>query len=253
MPKTLFQNIVFTAIMALFMVYGMIVYNIALATGGVTNQTFVMALGELKIMAPIAFLLEFFIVDKLAHKLAFTFVKPTDRPTVIACAISFCICCVMCPVMSLIATLLFKEPRFGTWVQTFGMNLPCALLWQLCYCGPLVRLIFRALFREKKAHQPVALLQPPLLVRNAPGFPLRLCGWGSRGRFLLGAPGQPESCPRGCNTFPQKATDRAYRVHPRSAGDGLETTRKTGGDGRCGQWRNSIGHTGRTSTAICAA
>ena len=157
MPKTLFQNIVFTAIMALFMVYGMIVYNIALATGGVTNQTFVMALGELKIMAPIAFLLEFFIVDKLAHKLAFTFVKPTDRPTVIACAISFCICCVMCPVMSLIATILFKEEHtFAVWIQTWGMNLPCALLWQLCYCGPLVRLIFRALFREKKAQQPVA-------------------------------------------------------------------------------------------------
>lgn len=25
-----------------------------------------------------------------------------------------------------------------------------ALLWQLCYCGPLVRLIFRTIFREKK-------------------------------------------------------------------------------------------------------
>ena len=33
MPKTLFQNIVFTIIMALLMVYGMICYNVALARG----------------------------------------------------------------------------------------------------------------------------------------------------------------------------------------------------------------------------
>ena len=150
MPKNLIQNIIFTALMALFMVYGMIVYNIALATGGVTNATFVMALEELRIMASVAFLLEFFFVDKLAHMLAFTFVKPDDRPALIACSISFCICCIMCPVMSLIATLLFKEPDFGTWVHTFGMNLPCALLWQLCYCGPAVRFIFRKMFPDKK-------------------------------------------------------------------------------------------------------
>lgn len=61
------------------------------------------------------------------------------------------IVCIMCPVMSLIATLLFKEPSFGTWVQTFGCNLPIALLWQLLYCGPLCRLIFRVLFRKQLA------------------------------------------------------------------------------------------------------
>lgn len=150
MPKTKFQNVVFTAIMAICMVYGMIVYNVALNTGGVHAETFVLALHELYIMAPVAFILEFFVVDGLAHKLAFTFMRPDDRPQFISYAISFCICCVMCPVMSLIATVLFKEqPSFAVWVQTWGMNLPCALLWQLCYCGPFVRLVFRTLFRQK--------------------------------------------------------------------------------------------------------
>ena len=37
MPKTLPQRIVFTIVMATIMVYGMIVYNVALNTGGVTN------------------------------------------------------------------------------------------------------------------------------------------------------------------------------------------------------------------------
>lgn len=51
MPKTLPQRIVFTIVMATIMVYGMIVYNVALNTGGVTNATFGMALHEMPIVA----------------------------------------------------------------------------------------------------------------------------------------------------------------------------------------------------------
>ena len=149
MPQTKFQNVVFTVIMALIMVYGMIVYNVALNTGGVTDQTFLMALHELPIMAPIAFVLEFFVVEKLATRLSFTFMRPTDRPQFITYAISTMIVCIMCPTMSLIATLLFKEPSFGTWIHTWGCNMPVALIWQLLYCGPLCRLLFRLLFRVK--------------------------------------------------------------------------------------------------------
>ena len=58
----------------------------------------------------------------------------------------------MCPIMSLIATMLFKNTHtFGTFIQTWGMNFPCAVLWQMFYCSPLVRLIFRLIFREKKS------------------------------------------------------------------------------------------------------
>ena len=127
MPKTLLEKIVFTVVMAAIMVYGMIVYNVALATGGV---------------------LEFFVVEKLATALAFTFMRPTDRPQFITYAISLMIVCIMCPVMSLVATVLFKEPSFGTWVHTFGCNFPMALCWQMFYCGPLSRFIFRAIFRR---------------------------------------------------------------------------------------------------------
>ena len=143
MPQTKFQNIVYTVIMAIIMVYGMIVYNVALNTGGVTNATFAMALHEIPIMVPVAILLEYFIVEKLATKLAFTVVRPTDRPQIITYAISTMIVCLMCPTMSLIATLLFKQPSFGTWVQTWGCNMPMALIWQL--------LIFRTLFRKQLA------------------------------------------------------------------------------------------------------
>ncbi|MCR5515499.1 MAG: DUF2798 domain-containing protein [Lachnospira sp.] len=151
MPKNKFQDVVFTIIMATCMVYGMVVYNVALNTGGVTGQTFLLALHELPIMVPVAFILEFFIVGKIAPMLAFKVVCPTDRPQFITYAISICICCIMCPVMSLVATILFKDTKtFGTWVQTWAMNFPMALLYQLFYCGPFVRLIFRTIFRDNK-------------------------------------------------------------------------------------------------------
>lgn len=150
MPKTLLEKIVFTVVMAAIMVYGMIVYNVALATGGVTNATFGMALHEMPIMVPVAFVLEFFVVEKLATRLAFTFMRPTDRPQLITYAISTMIVCIMCPVMSLIATLLFKTPSFAEWIHTWALNMPMALIWQLLYCGPLVRLIFRTIFPSAK-------------------------------------------------------------------------------------------------------
>ena len=151
MPKNKFQDVVYTIIMATIIVYGMVVYNVALNMGGVSGATFIAAVHELPIMVPIAFILEFFIVGKIAKGLAFTVVRPTDRPQFITYAISICICCIMCPVMSLVATILFKDTKtFGTWVQTWAMNFPMALLYQLFYCGPFVRLIFRSIFREKK-------------------------------------------------------------------------------------------------------
>ena len=111
MPKNKFQDVVCTIIMATVMVYGMVVYNVALNTGGVTGETFFIALHELPIMVPIAFVLEFFIVGKIAKALAFSVMRPDDRPQFITYAISICICCIMCPIMSLVATFLFKESK----------------------------------------------------------------------------------------------------------------------------------------------
>ena len=152
MPKTKFQNVIFTLMMSFLMVYAMICYNISLNIGEMSNQVFLMAFHEMVIMWPVAFILEFFVVDNLAHKLAFRMVTPQDRPIVITLAISVMIICIMCPVMSLIATLLFKNAGsqfVAVWLQTTFMNFPVAFFWQLMYCGPLIRLIFRNLFPEK--------------------------------------------------------------------------------------------------------
>lgn len=58
MPKNLFQNVIFTLMMSFLMVYVMICYNICLNVGGMSNEVFLMAFGELKIMWPVAFVLD---------------------------------------------------------------------------------------------------------------------------------------------------------------------------------------------------
>lgn len=149
MPKTKFENIVFTLFMSFLMVYAMICYNIALNMGGMSNQVFLLAFHELIIMWPVAFILEYFFVDKLAHYFAFKVVTPKDRPFFITLAISFYIICIMCPIMSLIATILFKTPGvqiISVWFMTILFNFPMAFFWQICYCGPFVRWIFGKLF-----------------------------------------------------------------------------------------------------------
>ena len=152
MPKTKLENVVFTLLMAFVMVYAMICYNIALNVGGMSNQVFAMAFGEMVIMWPVAFLLEFFVVERLSQKLAFRLVTPgVDKPAFVILAISCMIVCLMCPMMSLVATILFKNPGsqiVAVWLQTAVMNFPMALCWQVFFAGPLVRLVVRVLFRR---------------------------------------------------------------------------------------------------------
>lgn len=148
MPKTKFQDIVFTTIMASGMVYGMVLYNIILATERISTNTFTAALHELPLMVAIAFIFEFFLIGGIAKKIAFSLIKPEKHSQLITPAISFCICMLMCPTMSLIATVLFKEPSLSLWLKAWGYNLPIAVLYQLLLCGPVVRFLFRLIFER---------------------------------------------------------------------------------------------------------
>ena len=152
MPKTKLQKIIFTIMMATVMVYAMICYNIAISKSGMTNEIFGLALRELVIMLPIAFILEFFIVEKLSLMLAFRMVKPDDRPVLIQLTISSVIVCLMCPMMSFVATLLFKNPGnqlIAQWIQTTVINFPMALCWQIFFAGPIIRFLFKCMFKEQ--------------------------------------------------------------------------------------------------------
>ena len=155
MPKTKFQEVVFTIMMVFVMVYAMIIYNIALNKGGMTNEVFLLAFHELVIMGPIAFILDFFLFGFLSKKIAFGFVTPgKDAQIMIVLAISAVSVAFMCPCMSFAATVLIKHAPVSqiipTWLQTTAMNFPMAFFWQIFYAGPFVRFVFGKLFPEKE-------------------------------------------------------------------------------------------------------
>ncbi len=53
--------------------------------------------------------------------------------------------CLMCPLMSLAATILFKNAGaefVSVWIQTTAMNFLMALCWQIFFAGPFVRNVF---------------------------------------------------------------------------------------------------------------
>lgn len=154
MPKTKFQDFIYTIIMVIVMVYGMICYNVAINMGGMNNQVFLAALGELPIMGAIAFILEFFFIGKLSQKLAFRLVNPKeDKPIFVILAISAIIVCLMCPIMSFFGSVLFGfngiENVISKWIQTTVINFPMALCYQIFYAGPFVRFIFGKILKNK--------------------------------------------------------------------------------------------------------
>ena len=154
MPKNKFQEVIFTIIMVFFMVYAMICYNISLNVGGLNNSVFLSAFHELVIMGPIAFVLDFFIVSKLAFACANRMVDfRSCHPFSMILAISVASVAFMCPLMSLAATILFKNAGsqfISVWLQTTAFNFAMAFFWQLIYAGPIVRFIFRHIFPEKE-------------------------------------------------------------------------------------------------------
>ena len=149
MPQTKVEKLIFGVLMSLSMVYGMETYNQALLAGGLVNSGFTMSIKELLILSVIVFAVENIYGGRLARKLAFRIVTPgVDKSALVILSVQIFTICVMCPSMSLVASIMFKEALhhgiyyfFAIWIQTIAVNLPMAIVWQLAVCGPLVRLV----------------------------------------------------------------------------------------------------------------
>ena len=145
------------------MVYAMVCHNIALSNGSMQNWVFVAALHELPLMGALAFVLDFFVVGHLAKKIAMRLVSmEQEHPFHLVLAISAVSVAFMCPLMSLAATIFFQHAGtqlISVWLQTTALNFPMALCWQLFFAGPLVRFVFRQLFRQSAVRtKPSAVL-----------------------------------------------------------------------------------------------
>ena len=154
MPKTKFQEFIYGVLMTFFMVLAMELYNTGMRMGGLTNDALPLALHEMTFMFPICFVMGFCFIDRLTPKIAFRMAAPgVDNPLFVILVRASVTVAFMCPIMSFWATLIFKQPGIEfipVWLQTVACNFPMAFFWQIFYCGPLVRWLFRAIFRPER-------------------------------------------------------------------------------------------------------
>ena len=148
MPKTTGQKMLFGLLMSFFMVLAMELYNTGLRNGGLTNAGILESLRELPLMFVLCFLTSTVAGEPLAARLAARLAVPREWPLAAVLARSAMTVCVMCPAMSLWATVIFQRPGIEfvpAWLQTVVKNFPMAFFWQIFFCGPLVRRLFRLL------------------------------------------------------------------------------------------------------------
>lgn len=155
MPQTKSQKFIFSLLMSYIMAYGMELANVAVKLGGMSNAVFLPALKEASYMGAFVFLVSNLYGNRVGRAIAFRCVQPgRDAPFFITLMISSCTVMIMCPSMSLIATIIFigVDAQFlANWFATVYHNFAMALLWQLFFAGPVVRLLFRTLFRKQLA------------------------------------------------------------------------------------------------------
>ncbi|MGN1023576.1 MAG: DUF2798 domain-containing protein [Lachnospiraceae bacterium] len=152
MPKTKFEKFIFTLLMVFCMVYLMTLYSESAQAGGLTLERFPAALRGMWAEYLFVFLLVFFVVSSVAMRLAFSFVTPgKDSPILVTLSIQcMSVCCVV-PLVTLFSVLYHNGAVAGwfvLWITTAAKCFPVALLLQIFFVGPLVRAIFRLLFRK---------------------------------------------------------------------------------------------------------
>ena len=155
MPTTRFQQLSFSILMAFTMVYGMELYNQALMAGGLSTDLFLAPLADIVPLMLAVIALETLVGGRLASRLLGRLLDPASTPALLYTILRGAFTCwSMCPMMSMVATLAFKQPPadelIATWLQTTALNFPMALLWQLFAAGPAVRAAVRGIGMAQK-------------------------------------------------------------------------------------------------------
>jgi hypothetical protein len=136
----------FSLSMATVMVYGMETYNAFLRARAMRSSNFLVSPLELLILVPVVIILQSFIGGPSARYLAGKVCKDKIQGKARGYLVMpFFTVLIMCPLMSAVATLLFKDfsdSPIRAFMQTYGNNLPMAFVWQIMIAGPLLRCLF---------------------------------------------------------------------------------------------------------------
>ncbi len=168
MPSSKKEKLTFALITVIITVPCFVFYCLSIENGGLLNVDFKFALLLIPIEFVLAYLSEIFIGSPLSMKLAFKAIPPKEyKPMIVETVIICSTVCIMCPLMSFLATILykgifpgliFKEAGFTfvkflinfipNFLQTVVLNFPFALLGQLFFIQPLTRRIFKLIFKK---------------------------------------------------------------------------------------------------------
>lgn len=178
MPRNQFQRVIFALLSVIFTVHGYVFYSLYVVNGAtlmdVTGASSVLAaihsqggvymFGRFQpIWAVVltefclAFLLENIMGSPCSFKLAAKNFDPRQtHPVLFESAIICATVGLMCPAMSFIAALLYYPYYAGfhiltllaNWVKLVCFNFPFAFFSQLFFIQPLVRTLFKVLFRK---------------------------------------------------------------------------------------------------------
>ena len=149
MPETNKERLIFLLMMSAAMTIGMESYNLILMHASGAHLLKAIAI-DFPLMMITVMITQRFVAGPAAMRLAQSFLPEKPSPFRRMVTVSTCTVLLMCPLMSLAATLYFKRELGyipSVWLATFLLNLPMAYCWQMLVAGPLVRKSFRACFR----------------------------------------------------------------------------------------------------------
>lgn len=165
MPKNKTQRFLFGVIMSYSMAIGMEIYNSAiqaglhLQAGGFTNLTYAVvgkALTEAVFMGLLVIVVSELWGNRLGGKLAAKVCDPAkDNPFFCRLMRQGCTVLVMCPSMSLMATIIFSLILGGVpvvelpvkWLGTLLKNFPMAFFWNMFAAAPFTNWLCGKLFK----------------------------------------------------------------------------------------------------------
>ena len=174
MPKTKAQGIIFGLIMSYAMAIGMEIFNIAIKMGfnlnqggfsTMTNAVFPAALLEAAYMGVFVFIFSNLWGNRAGAAFAEKHCDPKkDNPYFCQLLRQAGTVAVMCPTMSMVASILFNVILAGQpvsqlpaiWVGTVLKNFPMAFFWNMFAAAPFTKWLFSVLFRERKSEKKIA-------------------------------------------------------------------------------------------------
>ena len=183
MPQTKFQKLMFALITVIITVPCFVFYCSSYEAGGFNLEVIKNSWIFIPIEFVLAYLCEIFIGSPLSVKLALKAIDPKKNDHMIVETAIICATVgIMCPLMSFLATIMYNgiigvglngAPLndfiinfIPYWLQKIVLNFPFALLSQLFFIQPLVRTIFKAIFKNKNIKAENVSKEKELLVDN---------------------------------------------------------------------------------------